>query len=58
MVHRFVPLAACLLLTATVTAQETEFSLPANPAQWINSPPVSMEAIRGKGVVLYFFEEG
>ncbi len=27
------------------------------PAQWLNSPPVTAEQLRGKLVVLYFFEE-
>ena len=31
--------------------------LPADPASWINSPPLSLAALEGKGVVLYFFEE-
>lgn len=30
---------------------------PQDPAAWINSPPLSIDAISGKGVVLVFFEE-
>jgi hypothetical protein len=36
---------------------EAEFNLPSNPAQWLNSQPISMQQLRGKGAVLYFFEE-
>jgi hypothetical protein len=52
--------AAGLLLIAicsNLTAQDAGFSLPSNPAQWLNSPPISLEAMKGKGAVLYFFEE-
>lgn len=34
------------------------FELPQSPQAWLNSPPLSMESMRGKAVVLYFFEEG
>ena len=34
------------------------FAFPSNPAQWLNSSPISKEAMAGKGAVLYFFEEG
>ncbi len=50
-----------LLLAATCSTfpvQDSTVSLPSNPAQWINSPPISAAAMKGKGVVLYFFEEG
>lgn len=31
--------------------------LPASPEQWINCPPLSLESLDGKGIVLYYFEE-
>ncbi|MCX7423195.1 MAG: redoxin domain-containing protein [Planctomycetia bacterium] len=31
--------------------------LPANPGQWVNSPPITNEMLVGKAAVLYFFEE-
>lgn len=31
--------------------------LPTNPQAWLNSPPLSAEALQGKAVVLWFFEE-
>lgn len=42
---------------AALQAQDNAVSLPMNPVQWINSPPISMSAMKGKGAVLYFFEE-
>lgn len=53
-------LLASLSLT-TVRGQETgevQFELPQNPRAWINSPPISTQAMKGKAIVLYFFEEG
>ncbi|TWU59395.1 Thiol-disulfide oxidoreductase ResA [Rubripirellula tenax] len=32
--------------------------LPSDPRAWINSSPISVDAMRGKAIVLYFFEEG
>jgi peroxiredoxin len=46
-----------LALIATGIAAESDLKLPQDPALWINSPPVTLESLRGKGVVLYFFEE-
>lgn len=31
--------------------------LPSNPQQWINCPPLSLDQLKDKGVVLFFFEE-
>src|SRR4051794_34821792 len=31
--------------------------LPNDPAAWLNSPPLTTQALKGKGVVLWFFEE-
>jgi hypothetical protein len=56
-------LAILTVLTPAVSAQDRtnppadEFRLPSNPAQWINSRPISMDQLRGKAAVLYFFEE-
>jgi len=40
-----------------LTGQEAEFQLPANPLNWLNTPPISKETLTGKAAVLYFFEE-
>jgi hypothetical protein len=56
-------LAILTILAPAISAQDRtnsadpEFQLPSNPAQWINSRPISMEQLRGKAAVLYFFEE-
>jgi thiol-disulfide isomerase/thioredoxin len=44
----------CLIASPLMAAPE----LPQNPAQWVNFVPVSLESLKGKGVVLYFYEEG
>ncbi len=31
---------------------------PADPRAWLNSPPLSLEMLRGKGAVLWYYEEG
>jgi hypothetical protein len=38
-------------------AQDEDLSLPPDRTRWLNSPPLSMEMLKGKGAVLYFFEE-
>ena len=38
--------------------QEAYRLLPSGFNDWLNSPPLSMAKIRGKVVVLWFFEEG
>lgn len=44
--------------TADGTADQAQaFALPQDPRAWINSPPISLSAMSGKSVVLYFFEE-
>jgi thiol-disulfide isomerase/thioredoxin len=55
-------LAICLafLLSVVVTAYAADSSadlLPTDPAMWLNSPPLTMESLKGKGVVLWFYEE-
>ena len=47
-----------LLICSSLAAQDVGISLLANPGQWLNSAPISLEAMKGKGAVLYFFEEG
>lgn len=53
--------AVTLMLTAvwsSLAAQDGVVRLPADPGQWLNAGPISLEAMKGKGAVLYFFEEG
>lgn len=43
------------------TAEGTQTAapeFPQNVAQWLNFQPVTVQSLKGKGVVLYFFEEG
>lgn len=49
------PIAVCVALN--LPAQGQYLQLPTNPRAWINSPAVSAETLKGKGVVFYFFEE-
>ena len=46
-----------LSVCSSLVAQDGAVRLPANPGQWLNSGPISLEAMKGKGAVLYFFEE-
>lgn len=50
--------AATLVVACCATSAGQDPVLPANPRAWFNSAPMSLEMLRGKGVVLYFFEEG
>jgi thiol-disulfide isomerase/thioredoxin len=51
-------LVCCSLTACPAGGQETgEQLLPANPAMWLNSPPLNTETLKGKGVVLWFYEE-
>lgn len=34
-----------------------EFKLPADPTMWVNSGPITSEALKGKAAFLWFFEE-
>lgn len=50
-----------LLACGRLQAQDgpsAEFRLPTDPAMWLNSMPLSAEALAGKGAVLWFYEEG
>src|SRR5688572_19238738 len=50
---------AVLCIAAGAIADETPGNLlPTNPSMWLNSPPLSAEALKGKGVFLWFYEEG
>src|SRR6476659_9629757 len=40
-----------------VSAADTAELLPSGPAAWLNSAPLTTDALKGKGVVLWFFEE-
>ncbi|KAA1262492.1 Thiol-disulfide oxidoreductase ResA [Rubripirellula obstinata] len=56
-------ICCAIILSIVTTASgeapaESEFQLPQNPRAWINGAPISVEAMRGKAIVLYFFEEG
>lgn len=46
-----------LLASAVMAQDRTAPELPSDPSAWINSPPLTPEALAGKGVVLWFFEE-
>jgi hypothetical protein len=45
---------AAMLIPAVAWAQEVEFKGSA----WVNTRELSLERLKGKVVVLYFFEEG
>ena len=51
-------LSLTLLASVASTANAQQLDLPQDPRAWINSGPVSLETMKGKGVVFYFFEEG
>ena len=55
-------LLACSFGSTTASGQDSdsaaEIELPQDPRAWINSSPISVEAMKGKSIVLYFFEEG
>jgi thiol-disulfide isomerase/thioredoxin len=49
--------AIAALLPTRATGQESAELLPSDPAAWVNSPPLSAESLKGKAVVLWFYEE-
>jgi thiol-disulfide isomerase/thioredoxin len=55
-------LAFCFSFQPAIAQQSAEsqgkFALPNSPESWINAPPLSLDNLKGKGVVLWFFEEG
>jgi hypothetical protein len=50
--------AAIFCISTMARGQNTVPELPQDPANWINSPPISNKALEGKAAVLYFYEEG
>jgi hypothetical protein len=56
-------LSAVVLFLAVVSpplvwAQEnSKLALPSDPSMWINSAPITMEALQGKAALLWFYEE-
>ncbi len=57
---------ACLIVVSAIAlawsprsscGQEATSLLPTDPAAWLNSPPLTAETLKGKGVVLWFYEE-
>ncbi len=42
----------------TDAAQARPLQLPTNPANWINSPPLTTHMLKGKAAVFYLYEEG
>ena len=48
-----------LVSTAHTIGQETAEELfPTDSSAWLNSPPISLESLKDKAAILYFFEEG
>jgi hypothetical protein len=60
---RFVASLIAAMLVPTIACAQSESlpdappTLPSDPQQWINTGPLSYENFRGKGVVLWYFEE-
>jgi thiol-disulfide isomerase/thioredoxin len=56
-------IAVAIAFASVATAQSPEANaepllrLPTDPRLWHNSPPLTLESLKGKGVVFYFFEE-
>src|SRR5688572_16136054 len=52
-------LALVALVNGSLLAAERAdgLSLPADPRLWINSGPISFDALKGKAAVLWFYEE-
>ena len=50
-------LSAVVLTVLAAPGLSQDLQLPTNPRAWFNSPAVSVETLKGKGVVFYFFEE-
>lgn len=48
-------IATCTL--AQSNEQNITAPLPPEPANWINSVPLSLDSLNGKGAVIWFFEE-
>ncbi len=52
------PVSAQPLPTHSSRGAQASLTLPTRPFGWLNSPPLESERLLGKGVVLWFFEEG
>ncbi len=51
-------LITMLALCSTNAIAQQRLQLPQDSRLWFNVKPVTLDALKGKGVVLYFFEEG
>lgn len=51
-----VAVLGCLCLSGSAGADDTP-AFPSDPNAWINSGPLSVNGLKGKGIVLWFFEE-
>ncbi len=51
-------MAATLGVWIGSPAAHGQVEFPPDQASWINAPPLSADALLGKGVVLFFFEKG
>jgi thiol-disulfide isomerase/thioredoxin len=51
-------LCLCVSPAVAASAEGEGFQLPAGPAKWVNSGPISLATLQGKGAVLWFYEEG
>lgn len=51
-------LVPVLLMLLSSPAFAKGIQLPTDSRVWFNTSPVSLETLKGKGVVFYFFEEG
>ncbi|MCA8985735.1 MAG: TlpA disulfide reductase family protein [Planctomycetaceae bacterium] len=54
----FLLAGSAISFPATALGQGTGFTLPTHESSWLNSPPISSEALRGKAAFLWFYEEG
>src|SRR6185295_16887547 len=49
-------LAVALLLAGAARAGDRAPEFPSDPACWINSPPLSLAALKGKAVLLWYYD--
>ncbi|HEX5103835.1 MAG TPA: TlpA disulfide reductase family protein [Pirellulaceae bacterium] len=60
-IHPLLVVSCLLVIQASGSSAADQDSgeqlLPANPAMWLNSPPLTSDTLKGKGVVLWFYEE-